>query len=196
MEFNSMIESHRSQIRFYQLLCIGLVATMTVLAVIVPSSLKTGPYIVNDSGAFFTVSRSEPWKVSVARIEGFLKLFLTSRFEWSNESFEQRKATLKQITTDKVLTNLKDSIASYSAIAKSQDAKSYYLLEGFRFAHEKHVIEAQVSRVIRVGATGVVTPLFLRLFYEDAPISEGNPYGLRVTAIEEGDLTVNTGVSK
>ncbi len=189
MDFNNMIDSHRSQIKFYQLSCLALIGVLGLLAVIVPSSLKTGPYVIQETETVSAVSISEPWKLSVARVQGFLKLFLNSRFEWSKETFEQKREMLKRIATDQVLSKMKDSLDSYSAIAKSQDARGYYVLEGFRFSNDQHVIEAQVSRIIRLGTTGVVTPLSLRLSYEDASISDKNPYGLRVKGIEEGEIT-------
>ncbi len=196
MDFNNMVDSHRSQIKFYQLSCLALIAVLGLLAVVVPSSLKTGPYVVHESDSLASVAISEPWKLTVGRVEGFLKLFLGARFEWSKETFDQKRSLLQAISTDAVISRLKDSIIGYGAVAKAQDARGYYLLEGFRFANEQHLIEAQVSRILRIGNTGVVTPLKLKLTYEDAAISDANPYGLRVKSVEEGEISTASGVSK
>ncbi len=187
MDFKNIIDSHRSQIKFYQLSCLALISVLGILAVIVPSSLKSGPYIIQETETVSTVIVSEPWKITVARIQGFLRLFLNSRFEWSKENFEQKREILKTIVSDSVFNKLKDSVANYGSIAKFQDARGFYVLEDFRLANQQHVIEAQVSRIIRLSTTGVVTPLRLRLIYEETTISNANPYGLRVKAIEEGE---------
>lgn len=187
MDFNSWVDSHRSQIKFYQAFSLGLIIVLGILAVVVPSSLKNGPYIIRESDSIATVTRAEPWKLTVGRIEGFLKLFLSARFEWSKESFEQKKTILKGISDEAPFNKLKDSITSYGAIAKSQDARGYYVLEGYRFSNEQKLIETQVSRVIRIGTTGVVTPLMIRITFEESALSDGNPFGLRVKAIEERD---------
>ncbi len=196
MDFNNMVDESRSQVRFYQAICLSLIGLLAILAVIVPSSLKNGPYVIQEASTASAVSVSQPWRLSVARIEGFLKMFLSNRFEWTKETFDQKKSQLKNIVTEAVQTKLKESIVGYGAIAKSQDAKGYYVLEGFRFSNEQHLIEAQVSRIIRLGTTGVVTPLVLRLVFEDMSVSDANPYGLRVKAIEEGEISQTPGASK
>ena len=187
MDFNNVIDSHRSQVRFYQLTCLALIAVLGLLAIIVPSSLKAGPYIISESEGAATVMPSQPWRITVSRVEGFLRLFLSTRFEWRKETFDQKKDLLKTLVAEPVLSKIRDSVVAYGSVAKAQDARGYYVLEGFRFSNEQHAIEAQVSRIIRLGSTGVVTPLSLRLIYEDTALSDSNPYGLRVKAIEEGE---------
>ena len=188
MDFNNMVDSHRSQIKFYRASCLALIGVLALLAVVVPTSLKTGPYIIRESDTVSSVIQSEPWKVTAARIEGFLRLYLSNRFEWSKENVDQKRDAVRTLVTDGVAAKLKDSMVSYSTIAKAQNARAYYVLEGFRFSNERRLIDAQVSRIIRVGTTGVVTPLQIRLVYEDSAVSGQNPYGFRVNSIEEVDL--------
>jgi hypothetical protein len=193
MEFNNMLESLRAQIKFYQVLSLLLIGVLAVLAVIAPASIQLGPYVIQDSNGYAAVTRSEPWKLTVSRVEGFLKLFLSTRYEWSKDGFDQKKEALNSLVTDAVAAKLKDSVVSYGTFAKAQDARAFFILEGFRFSNEKHVIEAQISRIIRVGTTGVVTPLFLKISYEDTSVSNMNPYGLRVKAIEESEASQSQG---
>ena len=185
MEFKSVIENHHSQIRFYRLSCLSLIAVVGLLAVVVPSSMKYGPYVVRETSDLSTIVRSEPWKLTVSRLEGFLKLYLSNRFEWSKDEVNQRKEALKNLTNPEVFQQMKESLTAMEAIAKNQNGKIYYLLEGFRFSNQKKLIEAQISRVIRIQNTGVVTPITIRLLFEEAPITTENPYGLKVKNIEE-----------
>ena len=185
MEYQSVIGEHRSQVKFYQLLCLALVFVLGILSIVVPTTLKAGPYIIQDTESLLSVSRSQPWKLTVSRVEGFLKLYLNGRFNWSKENFAAQKDILTQIISDAALNKLKDSLISIEAIAKTQGARSFYILEGYRFSNQQKVIEAQVSRVIRVGSTGVVTPLLIHLYFEEASVTEQNPYGLQITSLEE-----------
>ena len=196
MDFNNAIDIHRSQIKFYQIACLALIGVIAILAVIVPSAMKSGPYVVRETDTLSTVVRAEPWKMTVGRVEGFLKYFLSARFEWSKENFDTRKDELKTVVTDQVFSKLKESIVGYGAIAKSQEAKGFFVIEGFRFSNDQHIIEAQISRIIRVGGPGVVTPLVLKLTYEDTSVSDANPYGLRIKAIEEGPIAQGSGENR
>jgi hypothetical protein len=165
---------------------------VALLAVIVPSSLKNGPYVVQDTEGIYSVSRSQPWKLTVARLEGFLKLYLAGRFDWSKETCNARKELLKEIVDGSNLGRMKESIIGMEALVKNQNGQSFYVLESFRFSNQQRLIEAQVSRVVRVGATGVVTPLLIRLIYDESSISAQNPYGLKIKSIEEVEIKTTT----
>ncbi len=162
---------------------------IAVIGVIMPISQNSGPYVIQESDRISTVSRSMPWRLSTERITGFLHHYLAARFEWSNETFELKRKTLQVVTTDSVYSKLKESIIAYSAITKSQNARGFYILEGFQYSNEKRIIEALVSRVIRVGNTGVVTPLKILIEFDEARLNEQNPYGITITSLNESETT-------
>jgi type IV secretory pathway component VirB8 len=189
MEYQSTIDIYRSQVRFYRALCFVFIAMVGVQAVL--ASLKRGPYIVKDSDSFFTVVQSEPWKLTTIRIEDFLKLYLSGRMEWSKDDFEFKRKLIDGLSSRAVQAKLKDSMAAFEAMARNQDMRCFYVLEGYRFSNENKVIEANVSRIIRIGVTGVVTPIRVVIGYDEAPVSEENPYGLKVVSIEETEIKVN-----
>ncbi len=199
MDFQSMVDDHRSQLVFYRKLCMTLSVLLGIISVSVPLLMRSGPYLVQDSESLYSVSKAQPWKLTVTRLEGFLKLYLTGRFDWSKENFADRRKLLKEIIADPAFQKLKDSLLSLETVSKNQSARGFYVLEGYRFSNERKVIEAQISRIIRVGATGVVTPLLVRLFFDEAAVSEQNPYGLKIKALEEmesGSLSANEGRDK
>lgn len=192
MEFQSVIDHGRSQVKFYRVLCIALLAIVGIQAVVVPTAIQSGPYVINDMDSFFSLSKSEPWKLTVGRMEGFLKLYLTGRMDWSKENFDSRKKILSTISSDSVQSKLKDSLLSFGAMARNQDVRSFYVLEGYRFSNEKKVIEANVSRIIRVGSTGVVTPIRVSIGFTEAAVTEENPYGLKIIALTESEVGSNS----
>lgn len=188
MDFQNAIDQHRSQIKFYRLMCVSLTLVIGILAVIVPSSLKNGPYIIQDNDSLFSISRSEPWKLTTSRLEGFLKLYLTARFDWFQGNFDARKELLRTILDESPFTKMKDSIVSLGLLAKNQDARGFFILEGYRFSNEQRIIEAKVSRIIRVGTVGALTPLLIRLHYAETAVTEQNPYGLIIKSLEETEI--------
>lgn len=187
MEFQSMINDHRNQITFYRRLCLGLIAALSFIAIVVPLTMSAGPYIVRDSENLYSVSKAQPWKLTVSRMEGFLRLYLSGRFDWTKENFGERKALLKEILSEPAFQKMKDSLLSLEILSKNQGARSFFILEGYQFSNERKIIEAKVSRVLRVGTTGVVTPLVVRIYFDDAAMTEKNPYGLRIKSLEEGE---------
>jgi hypothetical protein len=189
MEFQSMIDEHRSQTRFYRLALMALIAALVILSIVVPASIKRGPYIVQDSQGLYAVTRSEPWKLTVSRLEGFLKLYLTARFDWSKDTAPKRKDLLRKLVSEKAYASMKESVTSLSVLTSTQKGRVFFVLEGYRFANQKKLIEAKVSRIVRVGNAGVVTPLTIRLTYEEVTVSEDNPYGLQVKSVEEFEST-------
>lgn len=186
MEFQSTIESYRSQLKFYQILSLVFATTVGIEAVLFAT--QKGPYFVRENDSFSVVTQSEPWRLTTERIEGFLRLYLDGRMHWSKEDFDSKKALLSAITSETVQTKLKDSLVAFGAMARNQDMRSFYVLEGHRFSNEKKIVEAQVSRIIRIGATGVVTPIQLVITYDEAAVTEQNPYGLKIVSIDESEI--------
>jgi hypothetical protein len=187
METFSVIDRLRSELRLYQRALIGCLVILAVSIVGVPAVLRSGPYVISDQGHFYQLARTKPWELTISRMEGFAKLYLSSRFEWNAENFTGKKAQLKSIMKEAVFNRFKDSLNSFEALAKSQSARSFYALEGFAFSNAKHVLEARVSRVLRIQTSGLVSPIVVRLSFEEVPVTESNPYGLQITGVEEVD---------
>ena len=181
-----MVDIHQSQIRFYRLMCFALLALYAGQIII--SSANRGPFVITEESTFSSVSQSKPWKLSVERVEGFLRLYLSQRMEWSKVDFDQKRTLLLELSSDGVQRKLKDSLNTYGSMAKAQDMRCFFVLEGFRFSNEKQVIEAEVSRVIRIGAAGVVTPMKIAIGFSESPLTKANPYGMTVISLEESDL--------
>ena len=190
MEYQSTIEILQSQLKFYKALCVLFI--VLVVAQIALASINKGPYVVQEKDSFFSVTESEPWKLTQVRIEGFLKLYLKVRMEWSKDDFESKRSLLNQIASDPVQTKLRESLNAFSAMAKSQDMRCFYVLEGYRFSNEKKIIEARVSRIIRVGNTGIVTPIQVAISYDESSVSKENPYGLKMISVEESEIKSGT----
>jgi len=186
MEYQSTIETYRSQVRFYRALCLAFIAM--VGAQVVFGAIDRGPYVVKETDSFFSVSQTEPWKLTIERVEGFLKLYLKGRMEWSKDDFDSKRSLLFEISSEAVQGKLKDSLLSFGAMAKNQDMRCFYVLEGYRFSNEKKLIEANVSRIIRIGNTGVVTPIRVVIGYDEASVTEQNPYGLKVISLDESEI--------
>ena len=186
MNYQNKLETDQKQILFYRWLCLALVATVGVQEIL--SSIDKGPYFVKENDSFFTVSRSEPWKLTVERVRNFLNLYLKGRMEWSKEDFESKRSLLSEISSEAVQSKLKDSLVTFEAMAKSQDMRSFYVVEGYRVSNERRIIEATVSRVIRIGTTGVVTPIRVIICYDESAITENNPYGLKVISLDESEI--------
>lgn len=185
MEYLKPIEDLRSSLTLYKKLTIGLAILLSLAIVGVPFALRSGPYVVTEQGDLSQLAQSRPWEISVARIEGFTKQFLKSRFEWDAKHFDQQRGQLELLTTDVVFGKLKDSINSFRSLAQNQAARCYYLLEGFGFSNSQQKIEARIVRVIRIGAIATATPLTIRVSYRDAKLTRENPYGLAVSSLEE-----------
>ncbi len=135
------------------------------------------------------LSEVEPWKLSAARIEEFSRAYLSDRFAWSENDFADKVKNLAVITSPGVITKLKDSLLAFEALTHNQKAKSYYVLESFRFSNEDKKIDVQITRVIRIQAAALATPLDIEIDYSDAPLTAENPYGLVVTSVNEREVT-------
>lgn len=185
MEYLNPIKQLEHLIKRYQIALVVLALLLGIAIIAVPALSRSGYCIVVEQDGLATLAATKPWKVSAARVEGFLKSYLSARFEWTPETFSKSKETLKVFTSDAVYSKLKDSLASFESIAQNQQAKSHFILEGFGFANAKRRIEARVTRVLRIKHLGLSTPLVIRIAYEDVAVSQTNPYGLVVTGVEE-----------
>lgn len=185
MEYLNPINQLEQMLKRYQIALCILVVLLGIAIVAVPTLSRSGYCIVVEQDGLATLAETKPWKISAARIESFLKNYLSSRFEWSAETFSKSKENLKQLTSEAVYSKLKDSVASFEAIAQNQQARSHYVLEGFGFANAKRTIEARVTRIVRIKHLALSTPLVIRIFYEDTAVSQTNPFGLIVSGLEE-----------
>ena len=189
MEYLKPIETMQECINNYKKMLLALCFLLGVTIIAVPLIFRNGPYVVNDQESFLAVSKSQPWKITISRIEGFTKFYLSSRFEWSTDDFDKKSDQLKLITSDPVFKKLKDSLSSFKALAQNQGAKCYFVLEGYGFSNRDQKIEVKVTRVLRMKSAAFGTPLIVKLNYQETAVSETNPYGLTITGIDETDLS-------
>lgn len=185
MEYLKPIEQLQQTTRRYQVVVLCLIAALALSITLVPIILRgANPLLVEEGGIAREIA-TKPWKLTVTRFEGFAKAYLADRFEWTVETFSARKTALSRVTTEPIFAKLKDSLSTFEQLASAQHAVSYFVLEGLGISNAKHVIEARIIRVIRIKSAAFATPLVIRLGYEEAAISEQNPYGLLINDIEE-----------
>ncbi len=196
MEYLKPIETLQSSLKRAQKTIHILCALLAISIIGVPMLFRSGPYVITDSDSFYKVVKSKPWEVSTSRVEGFTKKYLTTRFEWSEETFSTKEDELKNITEESVFKKLKDSISSFKSISQNQKAKSYFTFEGYGFSNSDKKIEARITRVIRIKNIAAASPLIVRLSYQEVAVSEANPYGMTVTGIEEVEQTETDGGTK
>jgi len=189
MEYLRPIETLQDSIRRYQKIVYALCAVLGMSIVFVPALFTSGPYVIVDDDSVHRMLKSKPWEVSVSRIESFTKQYLSNRFEWTQENFQQKEGLLKSYTDETVFKKLKDSLSSFKILAQNQKAKCFYVFEGYGFSNSDKKIEAHITRVLRMGAIAASTPLVVRLLYRETGISEVNPYGLQITGIEEVEVS-------
>src|SRR5688500_18432145 len=118
MEFQNMIDGHQAQIRYYRILSLSLAGVLTIFAVIVPASIKSGHYVIHADGPEYLLLRSSPWNMTAGRLEGFLKVYLTGCFDWTKETFPARKELLQTIVSPPTLLRLKESVTSLELLSK------------------------------------------------------------------------------
>lgn len=193
MEYLKPIETLQDCLKRYQRMVIALMVLLGVTIFAVPALFKNGPYLIKDQGSFFAVSKSEPWKMTVGRVEGFTKLYISTRFEWTPENFKSKETALKEIINESALIKLKESLSSLRGIAQNQHASSFYVFEGYGFSNKEQKIEARITRVLRIKNVAVATPLVLRLKFQEVSVSDANPYGMSVIGIEESELKEDDG---
>lgn len=184
----SPVDQMRSTLKFYQGSLIGLLGILALSVLAVPVSMKKDQMIVVNREGIAEIKPNEPWKHTTTRIESFTKHYLSQRFEWNKTNFEVKKEILKHITSDAVFGRLKDSFTAFEALAQNQDASCYYVLEGFGFSNSQKKIEARITRILRVKNVGLATPLVIRISFQEAILSEANPYGLIIDGLEEVEV--------
>lgn len=147
--------------------------------------LRDGPYIINQKDSLYSVSRAEPWKISETLIERFLNQYLDDRYAWAPENFRSQLSNLKELTDEGIYKKLKDGSSSFQSFAENDHGHSFYVLEGFCFSNKDRKIEAKVIRILKIKDAATAIPINLKLSYQNAAITEKNPYGLVVTSFEE-----------
>lgn len=193
MEYLKPIETLQNSLKGYQKMVVALLILLGVSIFAVPVLFKNGPYLIKDQESFFATSKSEPWKLTVGRIEGFTKLYIATRFEWTPENFKSKETTLKEVVSDSVFIKLKESLSSFRAIAQNQHASSFYVFEGYGFSNKEQKIEARITRVLRIKNVAIATPLIVRLKFQEVGVSETNPYGMNLIGIEESEIKDDDG---
>jgi hypothetical protein len=181
----ALARSHRALYVLGSLLALSIVA--------VPWILRQGPVVVMDQDGYSHMVRSKPWQLTVSRMEGFTRLYLLNRWEWSPEDFDAKRASLEELVVPTILPKLKDSLQGLSSLSKAQQARSYFVLEGWGFSNADHKIEARIDRVIRIKSAAVATPMTVRLIVQEAPVTESNPYGLKIESLEEAEAQEGAG---
>jgi hypothetical protein len=188
MEYLKPIEMLNQTIKRYHIGLLSLIILLGLSLIVVPEMTRNGNPLIVDTDAGAQVTHVSPWKLSVERINQFTKAYLTHRFEWAPETFSKEKSNLKVLVSDKVFAKLKESFVAFESLAQNQSAKSYYVLEDFGFANEKRIIEARVTRVLRIKDVALATPLSILINYDETSVTEANPFGLIVTAVKEVQL--------
>jgi hypothetical protein len=164
-------------------LLLGVLLGISIVGV--PWALRQAPVVVLDQDGFSRITQGKPWQLTTSRVEGFTKLYLANRFEWTQDDFDKKRGSLQGILTSTVFDKLHDSLAAFSSISKTQSAKCFYVLEGWGFSNADKKIEAHIDRVIRIRNAVVATPLTIHLTFQESQLSDTNPYGLKIDGIEE-----------
>lgn len=188
MEYLQPVKTLENKISLYRKHLLAVYALLFVSVAIAPKLATEGNPILIRDGKMVRLAEKESWQTSVTRIEEFLNHYLATRFEWNETNFDQKREELKKITSEAVYSKLKDSLAAFEALNKSQKASSYYVLEGFGFSNEKHQIEARITRVLRIQKLALATPLVIQIEYRDRALKDGNAFGLSVSALNESEL--------
>lgn len=186
MEYLKPIEQLKARNKFNQGVIYGLLVLMGLLLIAVPQILKGEPFLLKTTDDFPTVVQTEPWKLSVSRIEGFSHEYLEARFHWSAPTMPKAKDRLKAIAGDVVYAKLKDSIAANEALAQNQKAESYFVMEKPpTFSNTLDQAEMHITRVFRIRSVALATPLLIRFSVKQSAITEQNPYGLVLDELDE-----------
>lgn len=170
----------------HALYVLGALLALSILAV--PWILRQGPVVVLDQDGFFRTAHSKPWQLTTSRLEGFARIYLAARWEWTSETFDERRKSLQEILVPELIPKLKDSLQGLESVAKLQHARSYFVLEGWGFSNEKRKVELRIIRVIRIRNAAISTPMMIHLVLQESPLTETNPYGLLVESLEESEV--------
>jgi len=189
MEYLKPIESLERNLNFFRKLAVALVASVILLAIILPDIAKKSNPIVIKTAQSAVIAEVSSWDLSRERLERFTKMYLSDRFEWGPDNFENKRNALKELTSESVFSKLKSPISSFESLAKLQGARSYYVLEDFGFSNSKKTLQAQITRVIRIKSAALATPLRIVLNYDETSISDANPFGMTVVGLDEAEIT-------
>ena len=188
MKYLSPIENLEKTISRDRKLILLLIALLALAVTVIPLAMKKGNPLLVRTEKGIVLSEVEPWKLSVARIEGFTRAYLSSRFEWSEADIAQKRQAVSNFVSPAVFAKLKDSIVTFETLARNQKAKSYYVLEDFHFSADDHTIEAKITRVLRIQNAALATPLLVGISYSDATLSPENPFGMHATSLNEAEV--------
>ena len=83
MEYLKPIEQLKARNKFNQGVIYGLLVLVGLLLIGVPQIMKGEPFLLKTTDDLPQVVETEPWKLSVSRIEGFSHEYLEARFHWS-----------------------------------------------------------------------------------------------------------------
>lgn len=189
MEYLKPLEAVNAALNKYQTISFFLCGLLALSLLAVPAILSSGPFVIIDEGSYSRLTESKPWSLNVSRLEGFTKLYLSSRFEWNKDTFPEKSKAIIALTDLSVFNRLKDNLNSLELLAKGQNARSFYVLEGFGYSQSQKKIEADITRIIRIQNTAVATPLKIRIAFSEAGPSSMNPYGLKVVGVEETPIS-------
>ena len=103
MEYLKPIEQLKARNKFNQGVIYGLLVLVGLLLIGVPQIMKGEPFLLKTTDDLPQVVETEPWKLSVSRIEGFSHEYLETRFHWSEATIGKTRDRLKAITDDQVL---------------------------------------------------------------------------------------------
>ena len=189
MEYLKPIESLEKNLRFYQQMTAALIGVITLIVIILPNAAKHSNPLLIKTDQSVSLAEVSSWNLSVDRLERFAKAYLSARFEWTADNFGKKKDSLKELTSESVFSSLKTPLTSFESLAQTQGAKSYYVLEDFGFSNAKKLIEAKITRVIRIKNAALATPLQITLTFDEASLSESNPFGLTVVGLDESEIS-------
>ena len=185
MDYLKPIEQLKARIKFDQGIIFGLLVLFGLLLIVVPQILKGEPFLLKTTDDLPTIVQSQPWRLSVSRMESFSHEYLEARFHWSAVTQAKARDRLKVVAGDTIFAKLKDSLAANDALAQNQKAESYYALEHQTFSNLLDAGELHITRILRIRNVALATPLTIRFAVKQAPVTDQNPYGLVLDELDE-----------
>ena len=185
VEYLKPIEQLKARNKFNQGVIYGLLVLVGLLLIGVPQIMKGEPFLLKTTDDLPSVVETEPWKLSVSRIEGFSHEYLETRFHWSAATIGKQRDRLKAIAGDAIYAKLKDSVSANEALAQNQKAESFFVLEHPAYSNTLDQAELHITRVLQIRDVALATPLVIRLSVKPAPITEQNRFGLVLDELDE-----------
>jgi hypothetical protein len=186
MDYLKPIEQLKSRIKFDQSVIFSLLVLIGVLLIAVPLVMKGEPFLIEPVDGLPQILKSEPWRLSTSRVNGFSRAYLEARFHWQPENIGKSRMRLEALTTASVFSQLKNSMTASEGLAQNQKAESYYVIEREAYSKAMDGAELQVTRVLRIQNAAIATPLNIKLTIHGAPITDQNPYGFVLAGVDEG----------